>query len=59
MLSVDYVQTNKNKTDKYKEALIYSSCLRRLASKALKTLDPGMRRDDDEGINQRSPNNRI
>jgi hypothetical protein len=37
-----------------KEPLINkSSCRRRPASSALKTLDPGMRRDDDEVINQR------
>jgi len=31
-----------------KETLIYSSCRRRPASRSLKTLDPGMRRDDDK-----------
>jgi len=35
-----------------KDALINSSCRRRPASNTLKTLDPGMRRDDDTGINQ-------
>ena len=36
-----------------KALLINSSCRRRPASNTLKTLDPGMRRDDDKGINQR------
>jgi hypothetical protein len=35
-------------TKGFKEALIYSSCRRRPASRSLKTLDPGMRRDDDK-----------
>ena len=34
--------------------MIISSCRRRPASKALKSLDPGLRRDDVEGINRRS-----
>ncbi len=37
---------------KIREGLINTSCRRRPASNALKTLDPGMRRDDDGGINQ-------
>ena len=35
-----------------KETLIYSSSRRMPGASALKTLDPGMRRDDDKGINQ-------
>jgi len=42
-----------NQAMTFREALIYSSCRRRPASSALKTLDPGMRRDDDKGIDQR------
>ncbi|HED18100.1 MAG TPA: DNA polymerase III subunit gamma/tau [Gammaproteobacteria bacterium] len=38
-----------------KEALINSSCRRRPASGTLKTLDPGIRRDDGDGISQRFP----
>ena len=37
------------------EALIYSSFRRRPESMSLKTLDPGIRRDDRKGINQRFP----
>ena len=36
----------------YMETLVISSCRRMPASSLLKTLDPGMRRDDDEVINQ-------
>jgi len=37
----------------FKEALIYSSFRRMPESMSLKSLDPGIRRDDDEVINQR------
>jgi hypothetical protein len=38
-----------------KEALICSSCRRRATFSVVKTLDPGLRRDDDEVINQGFP----
>jgi hypothetical protein len=40
---------------KTRDILINSSCRRRPASIALIKMDPGLRQDDDEGINQRLP----
>jgi len=42
-----------------REPLINSSYRRRPVSKKLKTLDPGMRRDDGKEINQRFPGKEI